>query len=333
MPSLRFEDVRALLPAAFSLALVNYAGSVLTGRLYADRFRYKLDSNQEFLGQAAANLANAFSQGFPVTGSDSRTAVNVTMGGRTQLVGVLAAGVVLVFALFLTPLLRDLPMVTLGAIVFVAAVYLLQVRAIVDLWRVRHVEAVLACVTMLGVLVLGILQGILVAVALALADLIRRAARPHDAVLGEREGVPGYHDIERSENSETVPGLVIYRFDAPLFFANARHLREQARALVASAETPVRWFVIDTSAVFDMDVTAAEGLEKLRREFEEADVVLGIAEARAPLRALLRRTGLLERLGPENMHPTVGVAVRRFLMDASARPPLAGEPPAPPHLH
>uniref|UniRef100_UPI0013D7D01D SulP family inorganic anion transporter n=1 Tax=Myxococcus vastator TaxID=2709664 RepID=UPI0013D7D01D len=251
----------------------------------------------------------------------------------TPLVGVLAAGVVLVFALFLTPLLRDLPMVTLGAIVFVAAVYLLQVQAIVDLWRVRRVEAVLACVTMLGVLVLGILQGILVAVALALADLIRRAARPHDAVLGEREGVPGYHDIERSENSETVPGLVIYRFDAPLFFANARHLREQARALVANAEAPVRWFVIDTSAVFDMDVTAAEGLEKLRREFEEAGVVLGIAEARAPLRALLRRTGLLERLGSENMHPTVAVAVQRFLMDAGAKHARTGASPAPPHLH
>ncbi|NOK04940.1 MULTISPECIES: SulP family inorganic anion transporter [unclassified Myxococcus] len=333
LPSLRFEDVRALLPAAFSLALVNYASSVLTGRFYADRFRYRLDSNQEFLGQAAANLANAFSQGFPVTGSDSRTAVNVSMGGRTQLVGVLAAGVVLVFALFLTPLLHDLPMVTLGAIVFVAAVYLLEFRAIIDLWRVRRVEAVLACVTMVGVLVLGILQGILVAVALALADLIRRAARPHDAVLGEREGVPGYHDIERFENAETVPGLVIYRFDAPLFFANARHLREQARALVSSADAPVRWFVLDASAVFDMDVTAAEGLEKLRREFEEEGVVLGIAEARAPLRALLRRTGLLERLGPENVHATVEAAVHHFLMDADARHTRDGAPPALPPVH
>ncbi|AEI64704.1 sulfate permease [Corallococcus macrosporus] len=333
LPSLRFDDVRALLPAAFSLALVNYASSVLTGRLYADRFRYRLDSNQEFLGQAAANLANAFSQGFPVTGSDSRTAVNVSMGGRTQLVGVLASGVVLVFALFLTPLLRDLPMVTLGAIVFVAAVYLLQVQAIIDLWRVRRVEAVLACVTMVGVLVLGILQGILVAVALALADLIRRAARPHDAVLGQREGMPGYHDIERAENTETVPGLVIYRFDAPLFFANARHLREQARSLISSAEAPVRWFIIDTSAVFDMDVTAAEGLEKLRREFEDEGVVLGIAEPRAPLRVLLRRTGLLERLGPQNVHATVGAAVHHFLKDAGARHPRAGEPPAPPPVH
>jgi len=334
LPSLRFEDVRTLLPAAFSLALINYASSVLTGRLYADKFRYRLDSNQEFFGHAATNFANAFTQGFPVSGSDSRTAVNVSMGGHTQLVGVLASGVVLVFALFLTPLLRNLPMVTLGAIVVVAAVYLLEFRAIIDdLWNVRRVEAVLACVTMVGVLALGILQGILIAVALGLTDLIRRAARPHDAVLGEREGMPGYHDIERSENAETVPGLIIYRFDAPLFFANARHLREQARVLVTSAEEPVRWFVIDASAVFDMDVTAAEGLEKLRREFEEEGIVLGIAEARAPLRALLRRTGLLERLGPENVHATVGAAVHHFLKDASVERSRGSGHPARPHMH
>ncbi len=139
LPSVGLGDVRALLPAAFSLALVNYASSVLTGRIFADKFRYRLDSNQEFLGQAAANLANAFTQGFPVTGSDSRTAVNATMGGRTQLVGVLASVVVLAFALFFTPLLRNLPMVGLAAIVIVAAVYLMDLRAIARLWRVRPV--------------------------------------------------------------------------------------------------------------------------------------------------------------------------------------------------
>ncbi|WP_163988441.1 SulP family inorganic anion transporter [Pyxidicoccus caerfyrddinensis] len=335
LPSVQFGAVRALLPAAFSLALVNYASSVLAGRIYADKFRYRLDTNQEFIGQAVANLATAFTQGFPVTGSDSRTAVNASMGGRTQWVGVMASGVVLVFALFLTPLLRNLPMVTLGAIVVVAAVYLMDVRSIVDLWRVRPVEAVLAVVTMVGVLVLGILQGILVAVALALGDLIRRAARPHDAVLGTREGVPGFHDIERHADAETVPGLVVYRFDAPIFFANARHLREEARALVAGARAPVRWFVLDASAVFDLDVTAAEGLEKLRREFEEEGVVLGIAEARAPMRRMLWRTGLVERIGRENLHPTVGAAVRSFLevhAEAAGHLP-GGVPPTPPAVH
>lgn len=332
LPSVGFGDVRALLPAAFSLMLVNYASSVLTGRIFADRFRYRLDSNQEFLGQAACNLVNAFTQGFPVTGSDSRTAVNATMGGRTQLVGVLASAVVLVFALFLTPLLRSLPMVALAAIVIVAAVYLMDVRSILGLWRVRPVEAVLAVVTMVGVLVLGILHGILIAVALALGDLIRRAARPHDAVLGRRAGMLGYHDIERYADSEMVPGLIIYRFDAPLFFANARHLREEARALVAAAGAPVRWFLLDASAAFDLDVTAAEGLEKLRREFEEEGVTLVIAEARAPLRRLLRRTGLAERLGPEHLHPTVEAAVEAFLAGrggAAGATPRDVTPPPP----
>ncbi|NTX13889.1 sulfate permease [Myxococcus sp. CA056] len=332
LPSVGFSDVRVLLPAALSLALVNYAGSVLTGRLYADKHRYHLDGNQEFLGQAAANLANAFTQGFPVTGSDSRTAVNDAMGGKSQLVGVVAAVLVTVFALFLTPLLKNLPLVTLGGIVIVAAVYLMDVAAVVALWRVRRVEAVLAVVTTLGVLVLGILQGILIAVALALGDLIRRAAHPHDAVLGEREGVPGWHDVSRHTGTHTIPGLLVYRFDAPMFFANARHLREQLRALVARAKPPVKEVVLDASAVFDLDVTAADGLEKLRRELEAQGIVLVIADANAPLRGMLRRTGMMERLGEENVYLTVEAAVARFQKRGPGTSPES-EPPSPPASH
>ncbi|WP_342394476.1 SulP family inorganic anion transporter [Myxococcus fulvus] len=312
LPRVGFSDVRALLPAALSLALVNYASSVLAGRLYADKHHYRLDGNQELLGQAAANVACAFTQGFPVTGSDSRTAVNDAMGGRSQLVGVVAAVLVAVFALFFTPLLQNLPLVTLGAIVIVAAVYLVDVSSLVALWRMRRVEAVLAVVTTVAVLVLGILQGILVAVALALGDLIRRAAHPHDAVLGEREGVSGWHDVTRHEGTRTVPGLLVYRFDAPMFFANARHLREQVRVLVARASPPVREVVLDASAVYDLDVTAAEGLEKLRQELEDEGIVLVIADANAPLRGMLRRTGMMERLGEQNVYLTVEAAVARF---------------------
>lgn len=313
LPAVGFSDVRELLPAAFSLALVNYASSVLAGRIYADRFGYRLDANQEFFGQAAANLLTGLTQGFPVTGSDSRTAVNASMRGRTQAVGVGAAGVVLVFSLFLTPLLAKLPLVTLGAIVIVAAVYLLQVQPVVRLWRIRPVEALLAVVTTLGVLLLGILQGILIAVALSLVDLIRRAAHPHDAVLGEREGVPGWHDVEGHADAETVPGLVVYRFDAPLFFANARFLREQVRKLVAESGSPVEWFVLDASSVFDLDITAAESLEKVRRELEGEGIVLAVAQARGPMRVVLRRSGLLARLGHDRLYPTVGSAVRAYL--------------------
>jgi sulfate permease, SulP family len=333
LPSVGFADVRALLPAAFSLALVNYASSVLTGRIYADRFGYRLDTNQEFFGQAAANLLTGLTQGFPVTGSDSRTAVNASMKGRTQLVGVGAAVVVLVFTLFLTPLLAKLPLVTLGAIVIVAAVYLLELKPILRLWRVRPVEALLAVVTMLGVLLLGILQGILIAVALALVDLIRRAAHPHDAVLGEREGVPGWHDVEGHAHAQTVPGLIVYRVDAPLFFANARFLREQVRRLVAESRHPVRWFVLDASAVFDLDVTAAESLEKVHRELEEEGIEFVVAQARAPMRATLRRSGLVELLGRDRLFPTVGAAVSAYLDQEPPRGAGREDAAAPPQVH
>ncbi|RKG96722.1 SulP family inorganic anion transporter [Corallococcus carmarthensis] len=334
LPSLRFADVRTLLPAAFSLALVNYASSVLTGRIYADRFGYRLDAHQEFFGQAAANLLTGLTQGFPVSGSDSRTAVNASMKGRTQLVGVGAAVVVGVFSLFLTPLLSHLPLVTLGAIVIVAAVYLLEVKPVLRLWRVRPVEAVLAVVTTLGVLFLGILQGILVAVALALVDLIRRAAHPHDAVLGEREGMPGWHDVEGHADAETIPGLVVYRFDAPLFFANARFLREQVRRLVAESRQPVHWFVLDASSVFDLDITAAESLEKVCHELTDEGIVFAVAQARAPMRRMLKRSGLAALIGQDLLFPTVGAAVRAYLeaRDA-ARATHDGEPVSSPQVH
>ncbi|MFP2898254.1 SulP family inorganic anion transporter [Corallococcus sp. 4LFB] len=334
LPAIHFEDVRALLPAAFSLALVNYASSVLTGRIYADRFGYRLDTHQEFFGQAAANLLTGLTQGFPVSGSDSRTAVNASMKGRTQLVGVGAAGVVLVFSLFLTPLLSQLPLVTLGAIVIVAAVYLLEVKPLLVLWRVRPVEAVLAVVTTLGVLFLGILQGILIAVALALVDLIRRAAHPHDAVLGEREGMPGWHDVEGHADAETLPGLVVYRFDAPLFFANARFLREQVRRLVADSRQPVRWFVLDASSVFDLDITAAESLDKVHHELTEEGIVFAVAQARAPMRRVLKRSGLAARIGQDLLFPTVGAAVRAYLETRDGvRTSPDGEPVPSPQVH
>ncbi|MFP2929693.1 SulP family inorganic anion transporter [Pyxidicoccus sp. 3LG] len=335
LPSIRFQDVRALLPAAFSLALVNYASSVLTARIYADRHHYRLDANQEFFGQAAGNVVSSLIQGFPVTGSDSRSAVNSAMRGRSQLVGVFAAVLVTVFALFFTPLLENLPLVTLSAIVIVAAVYLMDFQSIVDLWRVRRVEAALALTTMLGVVLLGILQGILIAVALALVDLVRRAAHPHDAVLGSREGVPGWHDVTRHSGAQVIPGLIIYRFDAPMFFANARHLRERVRELVHASRQPVEEVVLDASAVYDLDVTAAEGMEKLRKELEEQGILLVIANANAPLRIMLRRTGLMTKLGEDNVYLTVEEAVADYL-EARERRELGGAPvgaPPPSALH
>jgi MFS superfamily sulfate permease-like transporter len=257
---------------------------------------------------AAANVAAGLAHGVPAAGSDARTVINDASGSRTQVAGLFASAFV-VAILLLAPLMALLPTALLGAVVIASALALFDLRGLVRIWRVRAPEGVLAVTALVGVLVLGILTGVLVAVALAVADLVRRAARPHDAVLGRLEGSLAYGDIEERPGSETLPGLVIYRVDAPLFFANARFVREQIGELVDTAETQVRMLVLDCGAMFDLDVTAAEMLEELDREFDARGITLALAEPHAPIRRVLRRTGLL----PKNIFSTVGEAIRAYV--------------------
>jgi SulP family sulfate permease len=231
---------------------------------------------------------------------------------------VIASGVVTAIIFFLAPVVALLPKALLGAVVIASAISLFDLRAFVQIWRVRVVEGFLAVATLVGVLVLGILPGVLVAVALAVADLVRRAARPHDAVLGRLRGKPGYQDIEHRPGSETLPGLIIYRIDAPLFFANARFLHEQVHKLIDTAEAPVRMVVLDCGAMFDLDVTAAETLAELDREFDERGITLALAEPHAPMRNVLRRSGLLGKIGHENIFSTVGESIRSYVDRAKA---------------
>ena len=214
--------------------------------------------------------------------------------------------------------MRLLPNALLGAVVIASAISLFDLRGFVRIARVRMLEGVLAVATLVAVLAFGILPGVLLAVALAVADLVRRAARPHDAVLGRLKGSPGYQDIEQRPGSETLPGLIIYRIDAPLFFANARFLREQVHRLIETAKAPVRMVVLDCGAMFDLDVTAAETLEELDRELDERGITLVLAEPHAPMRHVLRRSGLLQKLGPENVLPTVGESIRAYVDRAQA---------------
>jgi sulfate permease, SulP family len=312
------RSIRDLAPGALSIALLIYASSALTSRIFADKNRYEFRANEEFFGIAAANLAAGVLHGVPAAGSDARTVINDAAGSRTQAAGLFASGVVVTTIFLLGPVMALLPTALLGSVVIASALSLFDLSGVVRIWRVRAPEGLLAVATFVGVLTLGILPGILVAVALAIADLVRRAAHPHDAVLGRLSGKPGYHDVEGRPGSETLPGLVIYRVDAPLFFANARFVRERIHELIETARAPVRMFVLDCGAMFDLDVTAAEVLEELDREFDERGITLALAEPHAPMRRVLKRTGLLRNIGPQNIFATVGEAIRAYVERAEA---------------
>jgi SulP family sulfate permease len=318
LPTIRVGELPAgsilqLVTGALSLALLICASSVLTSRFFADKNRYPFRANSELFGIAAANFAAGLVHCVPVAASDARTVINDAAGAKTQAAGLIASAVVAAVILLLAPVMSPLPRAVLGSIVIASATSLFDLRGFMRIFRVRAVEGWLAVATFAGVLVFGIVPGVLVAVALAVADLVRRAAHPHDAVLGRLRGKPGYQDIEHRPGSETLPGLIIYRIDAPLFFANARFLREQVHKLIANAEAPVRMVVLDCGAMFDLDVTAADTLEELDREFDEHGITLALAEPHAPMRHVLRQSGLLRKIGQENVFSTVGESIRSYV--------------------
>ena len=313
LPDLRFTDVWNLLPSAITLTLIVFTDAVLTARSVAEKHGEKVDANRELIGLGAANLASGLLQGFPAAASQSRTAVDNAAEGKTQLVGVVAATLLVAFLLWFTQLLENLPQLVLAVIIIAAAINLIEVKPLLKVFRLRRVEFYLALLTFGGVLSIGILAGILVAVVLALVVVIGRISRPHDAVLGSVEGVDGYQDIEQYANSETVRGLIAYRFDAPLFFANADHFLTQVQELIDAAEPPIEWLLIDAEAIVDIDVTAAEALSTLQRELERKGIVMAIARANHPLQKMLKRAGLTERIGAEHFYPTVRTGVQAFL--------------------
>jgi high affinity sulfate transporter 1 len=313
-PDVQFQDIMALLPAALAITIIVYADEVLTARVFAAKHGQKIDANQEFVAIGMANIAAGLLTGFPAATSGSRTAVADQMGGKSQLVGILAAALAVVFLLFFTPLLAPLPTVVLGAIIIVSSFGLLDVPAFRFLRQVRPAEFWLAVVTAFGVLTVGILQGILVAVTLSLINVIYHISQPHDALLDELDASGGmtYRGVTDKATVMTEPGLIVYRFDAPLVFANAAFFTERLQALVANAGTGLRCVILDAEAISDFDSTAAEALENLDVELERLGVELWIARANAPLRELLQVTGLTNRIGKENIYPSVRAAVAAY---------------------
>jgi len=310
-PEVGMKDLHGLLPAAFGIALLTYTECILLARAFGEKNHYEVNATQELLALGWADVITGLFQGFSVTGSQSRTAISDSSGGRTPLVGFVAAGALALFILFLTPMIATLPKVALAAILIYAGFNLIEFGVMWRIYRFYPRASLLAATTTVGVLVAGVIPGILFGVAISLIGLINRISRPTDAVL---QAVPGhgYHDIGENASGQTVPGLIAYRFYAPLLFSNAGHFVEHVRRLVADSPTPVRWFLIDAQAITDIDVTAAEALRNLMRELHENGVVLRIAHANRPLRDILERIGVAHDLGQENFFPSVHQAIEAF---------------------
>jgi high affinity sulfate transporter 1 len=313
VPRVGLHDAGRLALAAIGMAFVSLADTSALSRSLGARRGDEIDQNQELVALGAANIAASLFQGFPVSASASRTVVAETSGSKTQLTGVIGAGAILILLVGANGLLKNLPSSSLAAIVIAAAVGLFDINTLLWLWKVRKTELWLALTAVAGVMILGVLPGIPIAIGLSLGDFIRRAWRPHSAILGRIEGKKGYHDIERHPEAVQIPGLTLYRFDAPLFFANAEFFSNGVKAAIAARDEPVRWVILAAEPITDMDTTAAEILERLLDDLEPEGIEVVFAELKGPVKDRLRTYGLYDRLGDGRFFATVGTAIDGYL--------------------
>ncbi|MDH4556601.1 sulfate permease [Pseudomonas sp. BN417] len=313
LPWITPVDLGAVILGGCAVALVSFADTSVLSRTYAAKTGSYVDPNQEMVGLGAANLAAGFFQGFPVSSSSSRTPVAEAAGAQTQLSGVIGACGVAVLLLFAPELLRHLPSSALAAVVIAAAIGLFEFK---DLWRIYRIqpwEFWLSVACLVGVAAFGAVPGICIAVVIAVIEFLWDGWRPHVAVLGRVDGIRGYHDIQRYPQARRVPGLVLFRWDAPLFFANAEWFQESVMEALEQSPMPVRRLVVAAEPVTSVDVTSADMLAELQRTLSEARIELHFAEMKDPVKDKLERFGLLESLGHDVFHPTVGAAVDAYL--------------------
>jgi sulfate permease, SulP family len=309
VPSLRLGDILSLLPAALGIFFVSFSDEILTARSFAGRHGQHVRVDQELVAMGVADLAAGITQSFPIGASGSRTAVNDQMGGRTQLAGLTGAAAILLVLLFLTEPMRYLPKATLGAVIVVAATGLVDAAAWRGLARTSRVEVAIAATTMAGVVLVGVLEALLVAVALSIVDVARRSATPHDAVLGWVERLGRYADVRLHPSATVTPGVLVYRLDDRLFFANAGYVRGRIREAVDGAPAPVRWLVFDAEALSHVDATGVETLTRLHHSLHEERTTLVFARLKSPMRQALRDAGILDLVGEDHVYPTVRAAV------------------------
>jgi SulP family sulfate permease len=333
LPDLRTLDVATLLPAALGIAVVAYSDNVVTAHAFAARRREEIDNGQEFLALGVANLSAGLLHGFPVSSSGSRTVIGDSTGSRTQLYSLVALGTVLVTVFFLGPVLSRFPTAALGAVVVYAAIRLVDVGELRRFARFRRSELALALATTFSVLAFDVLYGIAVAVTLSVLDLLRRIAKPHDGVLGYVPGLAGMHDVDDHAATRQVPGLVVYRYDSPLFFANAENFRRRALGAVDGADGDVEWFVLNCEAVVEVDLTGVDALEELRETLDDRGITLALARVKQELRHDLEAAGFLEKVGEHLVFPTLPTAVAGYVDAYRQRhgspPPGVVVPPGP----
>jgi high affinity sulfate transporter 1 len=313
IPWITYADLRPVLLGGLAVALVSFADTSVLSRAYAARTRTHVDPNQEMVALGAANMAAGFFQGFPVSSSASRTPVAEAAGARTQLTGVVGSLSVALLLVVAPNLLQNLPNSALAAVVVASAIGLIEVSDLRRIYRIQRWEFWLSIVCTAGVAVLGAIQGIGLAIVIAVIEFLWDGWRPYSAVLGRAEGVKGYHDIKRYPGARLIPGLVLFRWDAPLFFANAELFHDRVLDAVASSPTPVRWLVVAAEPVTSVDVTSADMLAELIETLHAAGIELCVAEMKDPVKDKLKRFGLFERLGETAFFPTMGAAVSSYL--------------------
>jgi MFS superfamily sulfate permease-like transporter len=316
VPWTKISDVGPLLIAAIGITLVSLTDTIATSSAFAARRGDEVDPNQEMIGIGAANIASGFLQGFAVSTSGSRTAVAEQAGARSQVSGLVGAGLVAILLVFLNSLFRDLPQATLAAVVIAAALSLLDFNAVRQYAEVRRSSAVLSLAASVGVIVFGVLPGIVLAILLAVLLFFRRNWWPHGAVLGQVGGLDGWHDVTQYPGAREPDSVVVYRWEAPLFFANAGAFRREIRHLVRTREPS--WIVVQCEAITDVDVTAAEMLELLDKELNAEGVHMAFVEMRSRLQELVQRYGLLETLDRDHFYPSMKSALAAIAEEGRA---------------
>lgn len=312
LPSLATDDLSILLLPALGIFIVGYTDNIATARAFAARHGQRIHNNQEFFGLGAANVGSSLVGGFPVSSSASRTVIAEASGARTQMYSVIAAALVLVVALLFSGLISAFPTAALGGVVVYAAVRLIDLPELRRLWRFRRREFILALAAFVGVLVFDILYGVLAAVAISVIELLTRVARPHSAVLGRSDEVAGWHDIDDYPTAVQVPGLLIFRYDSPLFFANAEDFSRRCRAAIDSADPSPRWFVLNMEGITEVDITGLDALEDVREHCSKRGIVMALDHVKSEVWSDLERHGVGARIGRHRIFPTHPTAVAAY---------------------